>query len=81
MDGVAHRPGVLWNRYFAVTAIPALALRWGLSMAAFDLLDSPAGICFLEVNVACGWFVYERIAGDERVSDGVIRLLVDRAAG
>ena len=55
-----------------------LADTWGLDVAAFDLLDTPDGPVFLEVNSACDWLWSERLAGDAAVSRRVTELVSRR---
>ena len=53
----------------------ALVSRWALDVAAFDLLDTPDGLVFLEVNAACDWLWCESLAGAAPVSAAVRKLL------
>jgi hypothetical protein len=55
-----------------------LAQEWGLDVAAFDLLDTPDGQVFLEVNPACDWLWSEMLAGDKRVSERVAAVVSAR---
>ena len=55
-----------------------LAETWNLDIAAFDLLDTPDGPVFLEVNGACDWLWSERLAGDAPVSQRVAELVSRR---
>jgi len=52
-----------------------LASRWGMDVAAFDLLDTAAGPVFLQVTAACEWLRLERAAGVGTVTDAVAGLL------
>lgn len=61
--------------------LAVLVREWGLEMAAFDLLDTPSGPVFLEVNVACDWLWVERRAGVRSVTVAVTELLRDRFNG
>jgi MFS family permease len=55
-----------------------LAQTWNLDVAAFDLLDTPDGPVFLEVNGACDWLWSEGLAGDHEVSRRVAELISAR---
>jgi glutathione synthase/RimK-type ligase-like ATP-grasp enzyme len=44
---------------------------FGLDVAAVDLLDTPDGPVFLEINAECDWVWAEHAAGDDRVSRAV----------
>jgi glutathione synthase/RimK-type ligase-like ATP-grasp enzyme len=48
-----------------------LVAHWGLDVAAFDFLETPGGLVFLEVNVACDWLWCESLAGASPVSAAV----------
>ena len=52
-----------------------LARRWGMDVAAFDLLDTAAGPVFLQVTAACEWLRLERAAGVGTVTHAVAGLL------
>jgi len=52
-----------------------LAARWGMDVAAFDLLDTAAGPVFLQVTAACQWLRVERAAGVCTVTEAVAGLL------
>jgi len=56
----------------------ALVRRLGLDVAAFDLLDTPTGPVFLEVNAPCDWLWCEAPAGCTPVSAAVRALVGDR---
>jgi hypothetical protein len=56
-------------------ALRRLVAEWRLDVAAFDVLDGPAGPVFLEVNQACDWLWCERRAGVETVSTAVRELI------
>ena len=58
-----------------------LAERWDLDVAAFDVLDTPEGPVFLEVNAACDWLYCERRAGCDLVSQAVRELVLRRYLG
>jgi glutathione synthase/RimK-type ligase-like ATP-grasp enzyme len=72
-------------RHGSVTPVPVpgeldaqlglLARRWGMDVAAFDLLDTAAGPVFLHVTAACEWLRLERAAGVATVTDAVAGLL------
>ncbi|HEX4358668.1 MAG TPA: hypothetical protein VH141_14150 [Pseudonocardia sp.] len=55
--------------------LESLARRWQLDVAAFDLLETPDGPVFLEVDTACDWLGHERGAGVSSVTDAVAGLL------
>lgn len=71
-----HRAGRLPRRLAG--ALRRLGRRFGLDVAAFDLLDAEGGPVFLEVNSACDWVWFEQVAGDRAVSDAVAALVLDR---
>jgi glutathione synthase/RimK-type ligase-like ATP-grasp enzyme len=48
---------------------------WNLDVAAFDLLASPEGLVFLEVNPTCSWFWCERSAGSDSITGRVTELV------
>jgi glutathione synthase/RimK-type ligase-like ATP-grasp enzyme len=52
-----------------------LARMWNLDVAAFDLLASPEGLVFLEVNPTCSWFWCERSAGSDSITGRVTELV------
>jgi len=58
--------------------LASLAETWDLDVAAFDLLDTPDGPVFLEVNGACDWLWSDRLAGDGTVSRRVAELVSSR---
>jgi hypothetical protein len=72
-------------RHGSVTPVPVpgeldaqlglLARRWGMDVAAFDLLDTAAGPVFLHVTAACEWLRLERAARVATVTDAVAGLL------
>jgi hypothetical protein len=76
-----HDPAQLWVDPDAVSVRPTevpesvadrlrtLTERWGLSVAAFDLLVIGDHHVFLEVNVNCDWCWFEHRADDSDVSD------------
>jgi len=86
------RPEDLWLRPDEVSVTPApldeqiratvrrLADRWALAYGAFDLLATPDGPVFLEVNVSGDWRWYERRAGGELVTEAAARYVADRYA-
>jgi hypothetical protein len=55
--------------------------RWDLDVAAFDVLETPEGPVFLEVNGACDWLYCERRAGCDAVSQAVRELVLRRYPG
>jgi hypothetical protein len=83
----AHRPDAPFSdtvqRSVAATSVPdglrepleILTRRWGLDVAAFDLLDTTDGPVFLQVDTACDWLALERRAGVTSVTDAVAGLL------
>jgi hypothetical protein len=83
----AHRPDGPFaetvQRSVAATSVPdglrdpleILTRRWGLDVAAFDLLDTTDGPVFLQVDTACDWLALERRAGVTSVTDAVAGLL------
>ncbi|ASO18385.1 hypothetical protein FHR81_002789 [Actinoalloteichus hoggarensis] len=83
-------PAQLWQDPDAVAVTPveaapdvadrlrALAARWRLDVAAFDLLEVEGEHVFLEVNVSCDWRWFENRAGETSVSDAVNRWIVGR---
>ncbi|AOS61597.1 ATP-grasp domain-containing protein [Actinoalloteichus hymeniacidonis] len=85
-------PAALWQDPDAVRVTPveleaslvekllALAHRWQLDVAAFDLLQADGDYVFLEVNVSCDWRWFENRADETRVSDAVNRWIVARFA-
>jgi hypothetical protein len=85
----AHRPDAPFvdARHVPVrrTALPEalrapltrLVRTWALDVAAFDLLMTPDGPVFLEVNAACDWLWLERSAGVAPVTAAVLGLLLD----
>jgi glutathione synthase/RimK-type ligase-like ATP-grasp enzyme len=59
-------------------ALRRLVSHWGLDVAAFDFLETPGGLVFLEVNVACDWLWCESLAGASPVSAAVHKLVSGR---
>ena len=55
--------------------LKVLAGRWGMDVAAIDLLDTADGPVFLQVTAACQWLRLERAAGVSTVTDAVAGLL------
>jgi glutathione synthase/RimK-type ligase-like ATP-grasp enzyme len=55
-----------------------LVSHWDLDVAAFDFLETPGGLVFLEVNVACDWLWCESLAGASPVSTAVHKLVLRR---
>jgi hypothetical protein len=72
---VPVRPAVLPEGLRA--PLTALVRTWQLDVAAFDLLMTPHGPVFLEVNAACDWLWLERAAGAAPVTAAVLALLLD----
>lgn len=56
--------------------LAALAARWGLDAAAFDLLDTAAGPVFLEVNVVFDWMWHEQRVPTTPVSSAVAGMMI-----
>lgn len=58
-------------------ALRGLARYWGLDIAGFDVLETPGGPVFLEVNAMCDWLFFD---GDRRpgpMTGAVTDVLVD----
>jgi hypothetical protein len=59
-------------------SLRALTRYWRLDVVAFDLLMTPEGAVFLEVNVNCDWRWFERRSGQPDVSPAVAAWVVSR---
>lgn len=58
-------------------ALHGLARRWDLHIAGFDVLETPDGPVFLEVNAMCDWLFFERDQRPGPMTAAVTDVLVD----
>ncbi|TQC43048.1 hypothetical protein EEB14_45300 [Rhodococcus sp. WS4] len=82
-------PDALWTTPSAVAVEPCdvdpalaqalrrLTTRFDLDIAAFDLLDTPEGPVFLEVNPECDWLWADHAAGTTATSAAVRELVLE----
>ena len=58
-------------------ALHTLARRWDLHVAGFDVLETPDGPVFLEVNAMCDWLFFEGARRPGPVTTAITDLLVE----